>query len=948
MMKLYSRMFVVLFFLSVGSQTNAQDLKYEKYKLDNGLTVILHEDHTLPVAAVNLWYRVGSKDEPPQRSGFAHLFEHLMFMGTQRVPGNKFDTIMESGGGANNATTSSDRTNYFSSGPSSLLPTLLWLDADRLEDLARTMDQDKLNKQRDVVRNERRQSYENRPYGKAELLIPELMYPVGHPYHIPVIGSHEDLEAATVSDVKDFFGTFYVSSNVTLSVAGDFDPKVIKPIIKELFGDLPAGKIPERQNAKPVKLDSVKRATMYDKVQLPLIAMVYHSPPWYAEGDAEMKLVASVLSRGKTSRLYKRLVYDDKLAAEVSAYQDSSQLGSLFRIDVLVNPGIDLDRVEKVIDEEVERLTKEGPTAKELEKHKVGYELAMLNGLQSVEAKADQLNEYDYVWGEPNSFKKDLDRFRNATVDGVHNWSRKVLTQDARLIMRVLPEGPEKTEPPSEKKELTATPEKPESAPPTPQMTERKPSARDKQPTIASAKPFEPPMPEIFTLNNGIPVMLWTKKELPLVAMTIAFLRDGYMVGDHHRAGAIWMTADMLDEGTVDKNALQFNDAMQQLGARFTTTAERDVILVSLTVLKRNFDAAALLAVDSFRQNRLEFTDFDRIRKLHLEELRQQEDEPVIVAGRVADRAYYGAEHRYGWPVQGTLDSIEKMTFEELRTQYATIIRPEFARVVVAGDIGRAELQSFLEMELGTWKIPPISNPEKPDIKTPTRSQLEVFMVDRPDAVQTVIAFIMPGPRYADPKRTQYWLLNTLLGGSFTSRLNMNLREVHGYTYGARSAFRMHREVGNLVATASVRADATGESVTEFLHEFSRLSSGDITEEDASKAKETLHSNFVEAFAGLGGTLRQALERIVNKQPIESLASDMRAIPSVQASQLNELAKTAIELNKGVLVLVGDKKTILKELAELQSVGPPETGSTRIEVPMPIEVDTLGNRTGGS
>jgi predicted Zn-dependent peptidase len=809
------------------------------------------------------------------------------------------------------------------------------------------MDQEKLDKQRDVVRNERRQSYENRPYGKAELAIQEMMYPPGHPYHIPVIGTHEDLEAATVSDVKDFFAAFYVPANVTLSVAGDFDPKTIKPLIADLFGGLPLGGTPQRRTAGPAKLDSVKRATMPDKVQLPLIAMVYHSPAWYAEGDAEMNLAAAVLSRGKTSRLYKRLVYDDKIAAEVSAYQDASQLGSLFRIDVLANPGVDLDRVEKAIDEEVVRLTKEGPTAKELEKYKVGYELSMLNGLQSVEAKADQLNEYDYIWGEPNSFKRDLERFRSSTVEGLRQWCGKVFTQDARLIMRVLPEGPERTEPPVDKKtERTAAhaTEPPSQAPP--KAPERKASPRDQQPKLASAAAFDPPMPESFKLKNGIPVMLWTKKDLPLVAMTVAFLRDGFVIGDTDRAGAIWMTADMLDEGTIDLNALEFNDAMQQLGARFTTSAERDAILLSLNALQRNFDRAAELAIDSFRRNRLDYNDFDRVRKLHLEELRQHEDEPGIVASRVAASAFYGRAHRYGWPMEGTLDTIAKMTHEELKIQYATIVRPQNATVMVAGDIDRGDLQPLLESLLGSWNLPALSNSEKQSIKTPQRDHLEVLMVDRPDAVQTVIQFIMPGPTYGDARRTQYWLLNTLLGGSFTSRLNMNLREEHGFTYGARSAFNMRKDTGHLVATSSVRADATGDAVAEFLREFGRLSGGDVTDEDTGKARETLRTDVIQSFAGLNGIIRQAFERSVNKQPMETLHSDMKSMQAAGTSQLNELARTAVPLDKGVLVLVGDKKTILKELAELQPVGPAEAGSAKIVIPAPVEVDSLGNRIG--
>lgn len=927
-----------------AAKAQAQDLKYEKYKLDNGMTVILHEDHSLPVAAVNLWYRVGSKDEPVRRSGFAHLFEHLMFMGTQRVPGSKFDTIMEGGGGSNNASTSSDRTNYFSAGPANLLPTLLWLEADRLEDLGRMMDQEKLDKQRDVVRNERRQSYENRPYGKADLKIQEEMYPPGHPYHIPVIGTHEDLEAATVSDVKEFFATFYVPANVTLVVAGDFQPSTIKPLVADLFGSLPQGGTPQRRTADPVKLGSMKRLTMYDKVQLPLVAVVYHSPAWYADGDAEMDLIAGILTEGKTSRLYKRLVYDDKIAAEVSAYQDSSQLGSLFRIDVLANPGVDLERVEKAIDEEVSRLAKDGPTAQELEKRKLRVELSMLSGMQSAAAKADQLNEYDYIWGEPNSFQRDLDRYRNATVAGVQQWAQRVFTQDARLVALVLPEGPEQTEAAADKAPDKAVAKAPETASSQPSKPlERKPSPRDQQPKLTPVEAFNPPMPEVFKLRNDIQVMVWNKSELPLVSMSVVFLRGGYLVGDSNRAGAVYMTADMLDEGTIELDALKYNDAMQELGARFSTSAERDCILVSLTALKRNFQPAADLAVDSFRRPRLDFTDFERIRKLHLEELRQHEDEPGIVAARVAARALYGHDHRYGWPVEGTLESIEKMTFEELKLQYATQIRPQYVTVLVAGDITRQEAQAVLDPLIGTWDLPAISNAEKPDIKVPQREATEVLMVDRPDAVQTVVYFIMPGPSYGDPRRTQYWLLNTLLGGSFTSRLNMNLREQHGFTYGARSSFQMRKDTGHLLASSSVKADTTGESIVEFLREFNRLSRGDVTEEDAVKARETLRTDVIDSFAGLNGIIRQGLERVLNQQKMDTLVEDTRAMQTVTAAQLNDLAKSAISLNKGVLVLVGDKKTILREFAEIQSDGPIAEGAPKVTLPTPVEVDTLGN-----
>jgi len=887
------------------SAARGQDVRYEKYKLDNGMTVILHEDHSLPVAAINLWYRVGSKDEPVRRSGFAHLFEHLMFMGTERVPGNKFDTIMESGGGANNATTSSDRTNYFSSGPAQLLPTLLWLDADRLEDLARTMDQEKLDKQRDVVRNERRQSYENRPYGKAELKIQEMLYPPGHPYHIPVIGTHEDLEAATVADVKDFFATHYVPNNVSLCVAGDFDPGKIKPLIADLFGGIPRRVDPPHATAGPAKLGRVLRATMLDKVQLPMIAMGYHSPAQFGEGDAEMDLAAAILTEGKTSRLYKRLVYDDKIAAEVSAYQDSSQLGSVFRIDVLAQPEVEPDRVEKAVDEEVARFVDKGPSGEELEQRKAAFELNMLTRLQTVEAKADQLNAYEYFWGEPNSFKRDLDRYRTATVDSVRKWSRAVLSPGGRVIMRVLPEAPE-----------------------------RAASAREAQPKPMPAEPFKLQSPEPFKLDNGIPVMLWTKSELPLVAMAAVF-RPGHIVGDTRRAGAVYLAADMLDEGAGELDALGFSDAMQSLGAEFSPSADRESITVSLAVLKRNFDRAATLAADAVRRPKFDEADWQRVKRLHLEELKNQDDQPGLVASRVASRMLFGDGHVYGWPVAGTPEAVQKLLLDDVKLPYQAIVRPEFAAIFMAGDISKDQAKTILDKTFGNWQGKPLSQdssrPEQPTVSPP--KELKVVLVDRPDAVQTVIQFIMPGAKYSDPNRVQYRLLNTLFGGSFTSRLNMNLREEHGYTYGARSGFVMRPELGYVTASSSVRADVTGASLKEFLSEFKRIRGGDISEEETVKARETLRTDVIQSFAGLGGVLQEAIERTAAGMPFESLARDMATMQSAATADLNKLAGPGLPLENGVLVFVGDKKAVIEQIKDLK-------------LPAPIEVTVRGDKIG--
>ncbi len=890
--------------LGFSPPVHAMDIKYEKYQLENGMTVILHQDRALPVVCVNLWYRVGSKDEKRGRSGFAHLFEHLMFMGTERVPDNQFDLVMESGGGSNNATTSSDRTNYFSSGPARLLPTLLWLEADRLEDLARTMTQEKLDTQREVVRNERRQSYENRPYGKAELEIQGMMYPVGHPYNIPVIGTHADLEAATVNDVKNFFATYYVPNNVNLCVAGDFDVAETKKLIESLFGSLPRGAEAPNADAEPVKLDEVKRSTVVDKVQLPLVAQSWHSPALYADGDAECDLIAAVLTEGKTSRLYKRLVIDEQLAAEVGAYQDSSVLGSTFRIDVTAVPGADLDRVEEIVWEEVKRLIADGPTKEELERHQASIELQMLSRLQSVDAKADRLNSYEFYRGEPNSFAWDLARYRDASAASVKGWAKKIFVEE-RVVMRVLPQEPQRAE-----------------------------TGRDAKPTLGAQSAFAPSSPATFELENGLKVMLWEKGELPLVAMSLHAKPGGSLDHTAANAGLAHLTADMLDEGAGDLDALAFGDALQLLGSRVSATVDHETLAVSFFGLKRNLDQASRLYADAIRRPRLQDEDWKRVRRLHLEDLKQSQDNPRTIARNVTLRQMYGDATPYGWPVSGTSGTVEALTLDAVKSNHRRLLRPDRATLLIAGDLSIAEAKPLVEELFGDWKAADGASDIVKIDAAPEPSAgdaLRIFVVDRPDAVQTVVRFILPGTTFRDEHRIELELINTLLGGSFTSRLNQNLREKHGYSYGAGSAFVMQPRIGYFIAASNVRADVTGESIGEFLNELKGVRSGSsITAGEVEKARETLRTEQIETFAGISGVLGAAGELLANGMPFETLAADMKAMEAVTDADLNAVVKDAIPLERGILVLVGDKALIEKEIAELGGL------------PAPVEVDVHG------
>ncbi len=428
-----------------SASAGALDLPFEQSKLSNGLTIIIHEDHLLPQVATNLIYRVGSKDEQAGRTGFAHLFEHLMFMGTRRAPTKAFDQWMESAGGSNNAWTSSDFTDYHEMGPSTLLPLFLWLEADRLETLGREIDQPKLDLQRDVVRNERRQTIENRPYGKVELRLPELGYPESHPYHHPVIGSHADLEAASVKDVRSFFEQHYVPANASLVIAGDVRAAEAKELVQRYFGFIPS---PSAERASkpptslaPPRLDKVVRETIEDQVEMTKIIMAFHSPAHFEPGDAELDLLASILSSGKTSRLYKSLVYEKALAQSVEAAQESSVLSSLFNVEILLRPGVSPDVVEKLTDALLTDVITKPPTDEELARAKNQIAFDFVDRLQSVAARARLLNMYWAEKGDPGYVHKDLARYEQATAQSVLAQAQKTITLNSRVILRVVPAG---------------------------------------------------------------------------------------------------------------------------------------------------------------------------------------------------------------------------------------------------------------------------------------------------------------------------------------------------------------------------------------------------------------------------------------------------------------------------------------------------------------------------
>ena len=419
-------------------------LEYEKQTLDNGLDVIVHVDRTCPIIAVNLWYHVGSKNEQPGRTGFAHLFEHLMFMGSQHVATGDFDIFLEAAGATNNGSTTEDRTNYYEDGPSNTLPLMLYLDSDRMGFLLPEIDSAKVDLQRGVVQNERRQSYENRPYGMASENILSRLYPADHPYSWPVIGSMADLSAATLDDVREFFRRAYAPNNASIVIAGDIDPEGARKLVEKYFGEIPAGPEMERPAVPDVHLDDDIYHTMEDRVQLPRLYNAWHAVKVFDKDEAALEVLAGILTRGKPSRLYRRLVYDLEIATRVTSFLDNGRLDGMFQIYATARRGHDLNEIQTLVDEEVRQLAESGPTERELQRIKNQIESQFLSGMERVGGfggKANRLNQYSYFAGEPDYFSQDLERYVNVTAEDVMRVAQRYLVGANRVVLSVVPRG---------------------------------------------------------------------------------------------------------------------------------------------------------------------------------------------------------------------------------------------------------------------------------------------------------------------------------------------------------------------------------------------------------------------------------------------------------------------------------------------------------------------------
>ncbi len=899
----------------VTASADVVNLNYEKYRLNNGLDVILLEDHRLPLVAVNIWYHVGPSNERPGLTGFAHLFEHMMFEGSRHVGEKAHFRYLEAAGASEiNGTTDFDRTNYFETVPANQLELALWLESDRMGFLLEKVDDRNLENQRDVVRNERRQSVEGAPYGLVQEEIFHQLFPKDHPYYASVIGSHADIEAARLADVREFFQLYYAPNNASLAIVGDIDKPRARALVDKYFGPIPAGRPVPAIEVKTPPITAERRATVTDQVELPKVYLAWITDPIYKPGDAECDLIARILGGGKSSRLYKRLVYEKRIAQDVQAQQYSLALGSLFTIEATAKPGIRPEELEQNIDEEIEAFRKSGPTDAELQGARNTIEASIIRGLETLGGfggVADRLNNYNHFLGDPGYLSKDLERYRRTTPGALQTVAQTRLGRQSRVVVYGVP-GNKVVNDVARSAHIPA-----EVLPAASSVPEQE--WRKQEPTPGPASQLRLPVPATFKLGNGLAVYLVEQHNLPIVSANLIVL-SGSDRNPVNRPGLASFTSSMLDEGTKKRSALQIARDAEQLGASVTTGSSMDMSFIALRTLKKTVEGAFELAADILLDPQFANDEIERVRNDRLTQILQQRDDPNVLAARTFSSVIYPADNPYGYTEVGTEESNKAIIRDELVSYWKAGYIPGNAALVVSGDVTESETRSLAEKYFGAWSGTG-STVSAPSAGAPTARR--VIIVDKPAAPQTVLRVGHVGVSRANPDYARIEVMNTALGGLFSSRINLNLRETHGYTYGASSVFVYRRGPGPFLVGTGVRTDVTAEAVTEILREIDRMRTTDPTPEEVTLAKDSIARSLPGLFETTAQTASSIGQIFVYNLPLDQYRALPGQIDAVQASDMRRAAEKYLKPQELVIVAVGDRGKIEPGLRKL-GFGPVE------------------------
>lgn len=868
------------------------DIPYQKFVLDNGLTLIVHEDHKAPIVAVNTWYHVGSKNEKEGKSGFAHLFEHLMFNGSEHFDDDYFQALERIGGTDLNGTTNEDRTNYFQNVPVAALDQVLWLESDRMGHLLGAIDQAKLDEQRGVVQNEKRQG-ENQPYAKEWDMINSMLFPKGHPYSWTVIGEMEDLNAASLEDVHEWFKRYYGPANVVLVIAGDITPQVAFEKVKKYYGNIPSGPTLQRWEANvPVKKGEY-RATFQDRVPEGKISFYWITPEWGNPEAIYLDLAGMILSTGKTSRLFKKLVYEDQICSNVYAFNSAQEIAGIFGTSAFIKQGHSQEEVEKALNGIFDEFLKNGPTDQEMQRAKATMFSSFIKGLERIGGfggKSDVLAENMVYGGSPDAYKTYLDIFEKATKEDVLKAARKWLSEGKHVIT------------------CTPFPE---------YSVSGQEADRSKMPEVGPAQAATFPDLQKTTLKNGMNVVLAQRKDVPTVVMNMMF-DAGTSSDSPDKAGLASLSMSLLQEGTKSHNSLEISDLSQMLGASISASSDLDMSYVRMNALKPSLDASLDLYADIILHPSFPENEFSRLQNRQVSTIQNEKAQPFGMVSRIVPKLLYGEGHPYSLPMSGNgfEETVKSLKRDDVLDFYKSYIRPNNATLMVVGDIEMKDLVAKLESKFGKWEKG--NTPKKKIATVPAATGKKLYLMDRPESVQSIIIageLTEPYGKVYEPAKEA--AIN-VLGGEFTSRLNMNLREDKHWSYGARTFVLNTKAQRPLLAYAPVQTDKTSQSVTEVIKEF-KMYTGEkpITQEEFAKTT----GNAILALPGQWETNNAVLSSLVEKVkynlPDDYWKTYDQKMRSLKVDDVRKAADQLIKPNNLTYFVVGDKDKVLPGLQSL-------------------------------
>ena len=870
------------------------DIPFTEFTLDNGLRVIVHEDHKAPIVAVNVWYHVGSKNEKPGKTGFAHLFEHLMFNGSENFNDEFFKPFDRVGATAQNGTTWLDRTNYFQNVPSTAVDLALWMESDRMGHMLGAVTQERLDEQRGVVQNEKRQG-ENQPYGKVYEVMQKNLFPEGHPYSWETIGSMEDLNAASLDDVYEWFRTYYGPNNAVLVLAGDITPEVAREKVELYFGDIPPGPPVSKYDVWAPKLESTRRVSMQDRVPQARIFKAWVGPHW-TSADADLLTIAgTILSTGKTSRLYQRLVYEDQTATAVDAAPMFFEIAGIAGVDATVQPGGDLAAVEAAIDEEMARFLKDGPTQAEVDRAVTQIRAQQIRGLEQIggfSGKAQLLARNAIYAGDPAFYKTSMRRLETATPAAIRDAARRWHSAPSLTI----------------------------AVHPFPEL-----SAKNAGVDRSSG----PPMPEEFpdvdfddfergTLDNGLEIIVANRGAVPVVQMNLLF-DVGYAADAFSKLGTSNLVMAMLDEGTKRRSALEISDQLAALGANLTTSANLDQSIVSLNTMTDNLDEALDIYSDVVLNPQFPQAELDRLRKQVSAGIKAEQSSPVSLALRIVPSLLYSEDHAYNMPLtgSGTEESLASIERDDLIDFHDAWFRPNNATLIVVGDTTLDEIRPKLERQFSRWSARNVPTKNIEPVESP--DQQRVYIVDRPDSEQSIVIAANIVPPANRPDELALQAMNDVLGGMFTARVNMNLREDKSWAYGAFTFVVGAAGPRPYIAYAPVQTDKTALSMTELRKELVEIISTRPPEDDelAKVIDDTtlsLPGNW-ETSAAVANSLAESQRYGYADDYWDTYADRVRGLT---LEDLRDAASKYVQPDRLVWVVVGDRGKIQDEVRSLE------------------------------